>query len=402
MKAWLAVLLILMSLNLPSAAQAQNSCESPFEGVSIRFSNGFWTKTDFCNTTINLAEVISGGPPPNAIPPIGFPEWADPINPARVIPPLPGPIFEPVEGGRVWLQDQSPVIALEIDGEARAYPLAILTWHEIVNDVVGSVPVAVTFCPLCNSSIVFDRRVGEAELFFGTTGNLRKSDLIMWDDQTQSWWQQFTGEGIVGQYAGEMLTMLPSQVVGFGQFAAQYPEGQVLSRQTGTGRDYGRNPYAGYDSGEPFLFEGVIDRRLAPTARVLAGLVNGEPVAYPFRLLARSFVINDTVAEQAIVAFWQDGQASALDASQIDAGVEVGSAALYSRVLNDETLTFTADAGGSITDEQTGSTWNAFGVAVDGPLTGERLRQIVASPHFWFAWAAFRPETALYGSVDSQ
>lgn len=389
------IIILLVGLAAP-VAHAQNSCERPFEGVSIRFSNGFWLKTDFCNTTIDLSEVISGGPPPNAIPPIGFPEWDDPINPSRVIPALPGPVFESVEAAQGWLQDQSPVIALEIEGEARAYPLSILIWHEIVNDVLGGVPVAVTFCPLCNSSIVFDRRVGEAELYFGTTGNLRRSDLIMWDDQTQSWWQQFTGEGIVGQYAGQMLTMLPSQVVGFAQFAAQYPQGQVLSRETGTGRDYGRNPYAGYDSGEPFLFEGVVDPRLPATARVLAGLVSGEPVAYPFSTLATRFVINDTVADQPVVAFWQDGQASALDSGTIDSGAEVGTAALYSRLLDEQTLTFIAEADGSIRDEQTGSLWNAFGVAVSGPLEGQRLRQIVAAPHFWFAWAAFRPETLLY------
>ncbi|MGQ9851612.1 MAG: DUF3179 domain-containing (seleno)protein [Aggregatilineaceae bacterium] len=92
-----------------------------------------------------------------------------------------------------WLQPQSPVVAVSVNGSARAYPLAIMTRHEIVNDTLGGVPVAVTFCPLCNSAIVFERTVEGQVLRFGVSGLLRNSDLIMWDDATQSWWQQFTG-----------------------------------------------------------------------------------------------------------------------------------------------------------------------------------------------------------------
>jgi hypothetical protein len=384
------LLIVLVLVGTPAAAQ--NSCERPFEDVSIRFSNGFWARTDFCTTSIDLAEVISGGPPPNAIPPIGFPEWEDPLNPGRVIPALPGPVYETLEAGRAWLQDQSPVVVVEMEGDARAYPLAILIWHEIVNDTVGGVPLVVTYCPLCNSAIVFERRIDEAELYFGTTGNLRNSDLIMWDDRTQSWWQQFTGEAIVGEYTGTMLTMLPSHLASFAEFATQYPQGQVLSRETGTSRQYGSNPYEGYDSGSPFLFEGQADPRLPATARVLAGSVGGQPIAFDFALLQAQGVVNDLVAEQPIVAFWQDGQASALDTRTIDTGRAVGTAALYSRVLGEQTLTFIAEDG-IITDEQTGSTWNVFGRAVSGPLMGQQLRQMLAGPHLWFAWAAFKPDT---------
>ncbi len=371
---------------------AQNSCDDPFAGQRLGFDRGYWTITDFCQRSIELSEIFSGGPPPNVIPPIGFPAVAELDMQA-----LPGPQFETVESARGWLQDQSPVIALEINGDARAYPLAILIWHEIVNDTVGDVPVTVTFCPLCNSSLVFDRRVEGEELFFGTTGNLRNSDLVMWDDKTQSWWQQFTGEAIVGSYTGTMLTMLPSQVVGFGQFAAQYPQGQVLTRDTGARRSYGENPYVSYDSGEPFLFSGSVDNRLASTERVLAGMIGGEGIAYPFEALSRAFVINDTVSGEDVVAFWQGGVASALDGIQIDSSRDVGTAALYSRVLNGQTLTFAADESGIIRDEQTGSVWNAFGIATEGELAGQRLQQLLAAPHFWFAWAAFQPETQVYG-----
>jgi hypothetical protein len=265
----LLLFVVILSFGIPVVTTAQNSCEDPFEGVTRRFDMGFWTLTDFCKRSVDLNEIRSGGPPPDGIPPID------------------APVFESVEDAGAWLQDQSPVIALQIEGDARAYPLAILTWHEIANDVVGGVPVAVTFCPLCNSSIVFDRRVDGQTLRLGVSGNLRNSDMVMWDDVTQSWWQQLTGEAIVGAYTGTTLTMLPSQVVGFGDFAAYFPDGQVLSRETGHTRSYGTNPYAGYETApSPFLFDGEIDPRLPATEHVLSGLVGDAAIAYPYSLLA--------------------------------------------------------------------------------------------------------------------
>jgi hypothetical protein len=287
------------------------------------------------------------------------------------------------------------VIALEINGDARAYPLAILTWHEIANDVVGGVPVAVTFCPLCNSAIVFDRRVGDETLRFGVSGLLRNSDMVMWDDRTQSFWQQFTGEGIVGAYTGVELEIIPSLVIGFGTFADEYPDGTVLSRDTGRTRSYGANPYVGYDSSpQPFLFEGSIDPRLPATEHVLGGLVAGTAVAYPFPLLRERIIINDVIEAVPVVAFFQSGVASALDQRTIDASRDIGTAALYERRLNDRELTFTL-RDGAIYDDQTSSRWNAFGRAIEGELAGAQLRRLRAGVYFWFAWAAFRPDTIL-------
>ena len=358
-------------------AQTQSDCGNPFEGVQIRFNVTYWQQTDFCQHAVPYAEIISGGPPPDGIPPID------------------NPTFDSIEIAQGWLQDQSPVIAFELNGDARAYPLAILTRHEIVNDVVGDVPVAVTFCPLCNSAVVFDRRVDGETLRFGVSGNLRNSDLIMWDNKTESWWQQFTGEGIVGAYTGRQLELLPSLVVGFSEFVKQYPDGQVLSPGQ---RTYDRNPYVGYDSNSrPFLFTGEADMRLFPVERVLGTLIGGEAVAYPFPTLAAARVINDTVGGQAVVALWQPGATSALDQANIDSSRDVGMAALYSRELDGQTLTFTLNDASEIVDEETGSVWNVFGTALSGELAGTQLRQQLAFPHFWFAWAAFRPETAIYG-----
>jgi hypothetical protein len=360
---------------------AQNSCDDPFSDVArLRFDRGYWDKTDFCQHSVPYDDIRSGGPPPDGIPPIDDPQ------------------FESVDAASAWLQPQSPVIAVEIDGEAKAYPLAILTWHEIANDSIAGIPVAVTFCPLCNASVVYDRRVDGVVLRFGVSGNLRNSDMIMWDDQTQSWWQQFTGEGIVGVHTGTRLELLPSQVVGFGDFAARYPGGAVLARDTGIGRRYGTNPYVGYDGNpRPFLFDGQLDDRLPATERVLGAMIAGESVAYPFSLLTAQRVINDSIGTRDVVAFWQGGVASALDGADIDSSIDIGTAALFSREVDGSILSFRVDETGVIRDEQTGSAWNIFGEATEGQLAGSRLDLLFAAQDFWFAWAAFRPETAIYG-----
>jgi hypothetical protein len=186
-----------------------------------------------------------------------------------------------------------------------------LIWHEIANDEIAGVPIAITFCPLCNSSIVFDRRVDGEILEFGVSGVLRNSDMVMYDRQTESWWQQFTGEGIVGVYTGTVLDIIPSQVIGFGQFAERYPDGLVMSRDTGYARSYGINPYTDYDqTSRPFLFDGEVDPRLPATERVLAGEIDDVAIAYPFSILAEQIVINDVIGETPVVVFWQPGVAS--------------------------------------------------------------------------------------------
>jgi hypothetical protein len=160
----------------------------------------------------------------------------------------------------------------------------------------------------------------------------------------------------------------------------------------------------GYDSSpSPFLFRGTPDNRLPATSRVLAGLISGEPIAYPFDVLAGEMVINDVVGERHVVALWQPGATSALDQSSIDDSRDVGMAGLFSAELDHQTLLFMVDAAsGQIVDGETGSVWNVFGTAVDGPLAGSQLRQLTAAPHFWFAWAAFQPETAVYGLSDNR
>ena len=313
------------------------------------------------------------------------------------IPSIDNPRFVSVGSAAEWLEDVEPVILLDIEGDARAYPLQVLIWHEIVNDKVGGAPVAVTYCPLCNSAIVFNRRFDGDVLDFGVSGNLRNSDLIMYDRQTHSWWQQFTGDGIVGRYAGRQLEHLPSLLVSFADFRAAHPEGRVLSRITGFGRQYGSNPYVGYDNvkGNPFLFSGALDDRLPPVERVIAVSVNGVDAAFPLGILQEERVINYTVGGRDIVALFKFGAASALDAASIAGSRDVGSAAVFDANLNGRKLTFGVD-GNRIVDAETGSVWSILGSALEGELAGESLTPLVHGNHFWFAWAAFKPNTLLY------
>ena len=221
---------------------------------AARLPTGNW-KTDFSRYTVDYGEIFSGGVGRDGIPPID------------------NPSFVTVQEADGWLGDKEPVVLVEVNGEAKAYPIQILTWHEIVNDEIGGVPVSVTFCPLCNSAIAFDRRFEGAVLDFGVSGNLRNSDLIMYDRQTQSWWQQLTGEGIVGTLAGRELTILPASIIAWSDFKEANPDSQVLSRATGFSRRYGENPYSGYDrvDNPPFLFRGDTDSRLLPKERIAAG-----------------------------------------------------------------------------------------------------------------------------------
>lgn len=365
----------------PEDEAGGSTCEDPFEGEATGFTVSYWDETDFCKHSVPYSEFSSGGPPPDGIPPIDDPS------------------FVSVTEADEWLSSREPVIALVLGDDARAYPLQIMTWHEIVNDTVGDVPVTVTFCPLCNTGLVFERPSYEGELLtFGTTGNLRNSDLVMWDRQTQSWWQQFTGEAIVGELTGQTLEPVPTTIVAWEEFKANYPDGVVLSRDTGFNRDYGRNPYVGYDDADsiPFLFFGEDDDRLRPMERVVGVLFpNGENAAYPYTRLEEERVIHDKNGDQPIVVFWIPGTASALDEQNVSQGRDVGATGVFEATVDGETLTFIAKDDGTFEDENTASTWNIFGQAIAGPLEGKILEAINHHDTFWFAWAAFAPETAI-------
>ena len=274
-----------------------------------------WPNTDFSRHTVPLREIESGGVPKDGISSIDQPRFTGLQALAASAAPYP-----------LDLGEEEPVIAFEHAGDARAYPVRILMRHEIVNDVVGGLPVTVTYCPLCNTSIVFDRNSGGRTLDFGVSGKLRNSDLVMYDRQTESWWQQFTGEAIVGELAGTKLRILPSRLESLTRFRDRYPNGQILLPVVGNPGFY-VNPYRHYDSRRrPLFYDGALPRGIRPMARIVAV----EDRAWALELLAQEKRIEDG----GIVLTWSPGQNSALAEEDISQSDHVGNVVVQRRTEN--------------------------------------------------------------------
>jgi len=328
---WGALLICGLSVT-GGLARAQSGAEDP--AVSYRAA---WPNTDFSQVSIDFDEVLSGGPPRDGIPPIDNPR------------------FQPVAASE--LEATVPVLSVEIDGDARAYPISVLMWHEVVNDVIADQPVVVAYCPLCNSGAAFFRTIEGTIHDFGTSGLLRHSDLIMYDRQTDSWWQQFTGNAIVGDLNGTELVWIPIRMEAFERFAARHPDGQVLIPNNVRERDYGENPYVGYDSTNwPFLYRGEFDEAISPLARVVAV----GPEAWSLDLIREAGQIE--VGE--LVITWVPGQNSGLDRRRISRGEDVGNVTVQRRV-------------------------------------GEGLQDEVYMVPFAFAFVAFHPNGILHTSLDN-
>ncbi len=362
-----------------SASRAGTAVSAPATAAQIQAWRAQGWTTNFGRHSVALSQFQDGGPPRDGIPPIDHPK----------------PVRLAFADG--FLTRREPVIAVDIGGQARAYPEQILVWHEIVNDNLGGVPITVSYCPLCNSAIVFDRRVGDRTLTFGTTGKLRDSDLVMWDRQTQSWWQQFTGTAVVGRYTATTLHPLDSQVLSWAQFKTSYPHGTVLSRDTGFQRPYGSNPYAGYDAvptARPAFYSGRVDPRLPALERVVAVFAGEQAVVAPFSTLVHRPVIVGSLAGRPLVVLYAPGVVSALDAGKIANSRDVGTAGAFDPVARGRTLRFSPTGQGLFRD-QTGTTWNITGRAIAGLLQGTQLRPLRHDEQFWFALAAFLPHARL-------
>lgn len=270
----------------------------------------------------------------------------------------------------------------------------------MVNNVVGGRPLLVTFCPLCHTALVYDRELDGRLRVFGNTGSLRCSDMVMYDRATESWWQQATGKAIIGELTGAKLDFVASQLLSLDNFSRAYPAGRVLSRDTGHRRDYGSNPFLGYDAVDerPGRFEGAIDGRMEPKERVVTvGGPEGDAIAFAYSDLAQAGVVTETVADEAIVVLWSPGRASTFNGPTVGQGEEEGSAGVFSALLDGRELTFEFSApGGPITDCETGSAWSITGRATAGQLEGSQLEPVVHGNHFWLSWAAFSPDTRVW------
>ena len=336
---------------------------------------------EFPDPLIDPDEVISGGPPPDGIPPIDDPVFLDVVDNLELLP------------------ANEPVVALEINGDARAYPIRAMVWHEIVNDTVGGVPVSVTYCPLCNSAVTYERTINGVETTFGTSGRLFASALVMYDRATETLWTHYDGQAVIGVLTGEQLKAHAAPLMAWDQFRSTYPAGKILDwTQSGFNRDYGRNPYTGYDDPDntPFLFRGTLDDRAAAMQRVVGVTYEGSSAAFGLDTVSggegRASAVK--VGDSDLVVFWVAGQSSALDAGQVSTGRDVGSTGVFIPHAGGRGLTFSYD-GEHFVDTETGSLWLLNGEAIEGELVGEKLVQISHLDTFWFAWSTYQPETSL-------
>ncbi len=334
-------------------------------------------RTDFSRVTADLSDavVVAGG--------------------LGAIPVITGPRYETIEHADAWISDNEPVLAAFAGDEARAYPIRLLLLNEAVNDWLGGSPLLVTYCPRCNSAAVFERNAGTLTLEFGAASALRSENRVLFDEATESWWQQATGKAIAGEFAGLRLRQAEGALISWSDFKRAYPGGTVLSRTSGFDLDYEFNPYFNIDFTQPSPSTGETDRRLPPRARVLGLVSDGDALAVPFSELFFSRVVNVQIDGAPVAVFWQRGTSSPLSSADVAQGRDVGAAVAFAARIGNRTLTFRSERG-AFTDEQTGSTWSITGEALDGPLAGSRLDVFPHVNSFWSCWSAFRPATTVY------
>ncbi len=370
------LILFFLFLNMINA-QIQNSKNISFD----------W-KTDLSRHSVPLSE-IQIVLPKGSFPSLDFPKFID-------------------KGlGLNSFYAKEPVIAIEIDGKAKAYSLNILTMHEISNDTLSGVPILVTYCPLCNSGIVYHRKLefnGKENLMeFEPSGMLRNSDMVMLDRNTETLWQQLMGVAIVGELDKKELDIIPSLIISVEEFFTRYPQGEIMSKQTGFANSekyYGTNPYNGYDDEnskpyEQFFDTDKIDKRLPPMERIVDIESNGKYKIYTFKSIEDRGVINDTFGNKNIVLFHQSGTVSVLDKSDISSSKDIGTISVFNRKLENKKLSFKKSKG-IFKDKQTNSSWDITGYCFEGELKGKQLKIEPHSNHFAFAWLAFYPESEIY------
>jgi len=322
-------------------------------------------ETDGVKHLIPLDRIKSGGPPKDGIPSID------------------NPIFSDVDGSQ-FMSDSDTVIGLEINGEAKAYPLFILVWHEIVNDSVGGVPVSVTYCPLCYTNQVFERIIDGQEVTFGTSGKLYNSNLLMYDRLTESYWSQALGIAVKGELTGSQLNLIPFDVITWGDWKKLHPDTKILTTDTGFLRSYATDPYGNYYT-EPRIMFPVenSDDRIHPKEIIIGFTENEFSKAYKQNDIESKILINDYVGETPVLLislFSENSRA-------------------FERTINNKVLDFVYEDG-KILDVSTNSEWNYDGLSISGELEGEHLKRMPIKPGFWFEWIAFHPETLIYGDVE--
>jgi len=233
--------------------------------IAVLTLSGF----DFTKHTIPIEDIKSGGPPKDGIPALTDPEWLNAKEAA-------------------YLNPEDRVIGFVQNGDARAYPIRILNWHEVVNDEVAGIPITVVYCPLCGSGTVFDARVKQQRAQFGVSGLLYNSDVLIYDKGTESLWSQIKMEAVTGTMTGTRLKLLDSSHTTWADWSERYPHTRVLSLETGYRRDYARDPYQSYGQVHDLFFPvNRQDSRLHPKTWVLGVQIGEGKKAYMFEALAQ-------------------------------------------------------------------------------------------------------------------
>ena len=290
--------------------------------VTAISKNGF----DLTDALIPVDEILSGGPPRDGIPAIDQPKFES-------------------AGEADWLRDEDRVLALVIQGHARAYPIRILNWHEIVNDKVGDQQFAVTYCPLCGTGVVFAADIANTSLQFGVSGLLYNSDVLLYDRNSESLWSQILGKAVAGKLKGTILRQIPVTHTSWKDWVKHHPDTLVLSRDTGFRRNYRDSPYSGYEKSRRLYFK-VSHKSPAnyhPKERVIGVEIDGRFKAYPYRELSKNgkSEFTDSFAGSNLKIYWNE-------------------------------------------EAQSGSVTNIDGKALP-VISG-----------FWFAWFTFHPDTEIY------
>ncbi len=318
--------------------------------------------TDGKKHIIPLDKIRDGGPPKDGIPSIDEPKFAT-VDESQ------------------FVSDEDIVIGLSINGESKAYPLFILVWHEIVNDVVGGIPVAVTYCPLCYTNQVFDRTLDDTIVEFGTSGKLYNSNLVMYDRLTDSYWSQGLGIAITGELSGDSLDTIPFDVITWGDWKELHLDTLVLTTDTGHIRSYNTDPYGSYYTNPQILFPVDNQDDRIPLKEVIVGFHQDDIFkAYKQSDVESNGIINDAV-----------GNSSILVVSMFP-----GNSRIFDRMVNDDVLDFIFEDG-LILDTNTKSVWDYDGKSISGTLKGEQLSRLSINPGFWFSWVSFHPDTLVYG-----
>lgn len=352
---WLA-----LAIYMPSGSHSLDEARHEKEIISSKNSDQIQI-TNGVKHIIPFDDIKSGGPPKDGIPSIDNPKFVKAQD-------------------AQFVSDDYLVIGLSINGETKAYPLLILVWHEIVNDKFGNKPVAITYCPLCFTTQVFDRTVKGEETEFGTSGKLYNSNLVMYDRNTDSMWSQALGKAVVGELTGYELKRIPFDLAKWSDWKKLHPDTQVLSTDTGFSRPYGADPYGDYYTDSRIIFPVKnADERMHPKEIILGFEDEDSFKAYKLSDVESQKIVNDKINEKNLVLVL----------------VSPSNVRAFDRLVEDQILEFTFNDQ-NIIDLQTDSHWNIDGLAISGQLKGKQLDRIAFNPGFWFEWVAFHPTTEVY------